>query len=219
MPCVPESRAPGAGGGEDAERSRAMRRAYAWREFDEPGWSKWRVYSWIAYLDRSQICAIENRRNLCGLQAYGRPCVDREPEKTLLRALQEGELKAIDHHGGEIPADYWLGKEARDIGDDVTFRRADVLQVWPDPRTLHPAPDQALSLHGKALDEALDKWAGDRWGNDLTKLPNRAGLLLLARTRPEFRNVSQQDIRTLRGRLAPDEIKRGGARMHRRPKT
>jgi hypothetical protein len=114
-----------------------MRRAYAQREFDKPGWSKCRVYSWTAYRDRSQICAIESWGDLFGLKAYERPCVDREPETTLLRALQEGELKAVGSDGKEIVADYWLGKEARDIGDDVIFRRMDVLRVWRDP--LDPA--------------------------------------------------------------------------------
>jgi hypothetical protein len=116
-----------------AEQSRAMRRDHAQREFDKLGWIKWRVYSWIAYRDRSRICAIENVGNLWGLQQYARPCVvDRKPEETLLLALQAGELKAIDGDGEEIVADYWLGKEARDIGDDMIFRRADVLRVWKE---------------------------------------------------------------------------------------
>jgi hypothetical protein len=83
--------------------------------------------------------------------------------------------------------------------------------------------DEALSpegaatrLHGKALDDELDKWVFARWGDDLTKLPSRDELLRLARDRPEFSRVTQQDIRALRRRKAPDEIKRGGGKTHRR---
>lgn len=125
-----------------AERSRAMRRDCVEREFGKPGWSKWRIYSWIAHRDRSQICAIKNRSNLGGLQFYARPCVDRRPEETLLHALQADKLKAIDSGGKEIVADYWLGKEARDIGD-VIFRRVDVLRVWPDPAFALEPPAQS----------------------------------------------------------------------------
>jgi hypothetical protein len=71
-------------------------------------------------------------------------------------------------------------------------------------------------LYGVALDDALDKWALLRWGEDLNKLPSRDELLSLARTQPGFSKVSQKDIRALRRRLAPDEIKRGGGKMHRR---
>jgi hypothetical protein len=50
-------------------------------------------------------------------------------------------LRALDYNGKEIPADYWLGKEAKDIVD-VTFRRADVLRVWPEPGSdQEAAPD------------------------------------------------------------------------------
>jgi hypothetical protein len=83
-----------------------------------------------------------------------------------------------------------------------------------------PAAEQAAgsseALHGKSLDDALVLWARGRWGEDLKKLPPRKELLSLARTKPRFKNVTQQDIRELRRRLAPDEIKRGGGRMHRR---
>jgi hypothetical protein len=72
-------------------------------------------------------------------------------------------------------------------------------------------------LHGEALDDELDRWAQSLWGDDLTKLPDRDQLLILARiARLEFRRVTQQDIRNLRARLAPDKIKKGGSRMHRR---
>jgi hypothetical protein len=72
-------------------------------------------------------------------------------------------------------------------------------------------------LRGKALDDALDRWALRRWGKNLLQLPGRDELLSLARQdNPEFSRVTQQDIRALRRRIAPDEIKRGGATTHRR---
>ena len=72
-------------------------------------------------------------------------------------------------------------------------------------------------LRGKALDDALDRWALGRWGKNLLQLPGRDELLSLARQdNPEFSRVTQQDIRALRRRIAPDESKRGGAMTHRR---
>jgi hypothetical protein len=81
------------------------------------------------------------------------------------------------------------------------------------------AGKQQPLLYGQALDDALDGWARRQWGNDMTKLPARAELLSLARTNPEFKKVNQDDIRRLRRRNAPDEIKKGGGGMHRHPKT
>jgi hypothetical protein len=121
------------------------------REFENPGWSKWRVYSWIAYRDRSLICRIDSRHNLGGLQFYAPPCVDRRPEETLLHALRADKLKAIDSNGKEIVADYWLGKEARDIGD-VIFRRVDVLRVWPDPASALEPPAQSTESNQRKVD-------------------------------------------------------------------
>jgi hypothetical protein len=80
-----------------------------------------------------------------------------------------------------------------------------------------PLHGKEQPLLGAALDNALDKWVLKQWGGDLTKLPNRDQLLLLARKEPRFEKVSQQDIRALRDRHAPNEIKKGGAKMHRRP--
>ena len=85
----------------------------------------------------------------------------------------------------------------------------------PADIALEPA-EAAAPLHGKALDDALDQWARAMWGSDMRGLPNRDQLLSLARTaKPEFRSVSQQDVRALRRRLAPAEIRKGGASTHR----
>jgi hypothetical protein len=85
------------------------------------------------------------------------------------------------------------------------------------PRDASPSDEggetDSKALRGEALDCELDKWARDRWP-DLTKLPSRDELLSLARRKPEFSRVNQFDIRALRRRLAPEEIRKGGARLH-----
>jgi hypothetical protein len=98
---------------------------------------------------------------------------------------------------------------------------ASLLHDWfaaADTPQSEPASTQSSSppLRGRTLDDALDSWALKLWGADLTKLPNRDELLRRARTRPGFSHVNQQDIRDLRRRRAPDQIKRGGGGMHRR---
>jgi hypothetical protein len=139
-------------------RRRVREEERAKLEFEKPGWSEWRVYSWIAYRNRSLICEVEDRRDLRMLRRrYGwhkypelfatysefqsaalrqliskrESLLDKRPNETLLRALQADKLKAYDSGGREIPADYWVFKEAGDIAT-VAFRRADVLRIWPD---------------------------------------------------------------------------------------
>jgi hypothetical protein len=118
------------------ERSRLAREQYADREFKKPGWSKWRVYSWIAHRDPRLICEIEDQHGLIALALYSETP---SPAETLLQALQDGRLKALDRERKEIPVDFWLCKTARDIRDEV-FRQRDVLVVWP------PDPTAGLSL-------------------------------------------------------------------------
>jgi hypothetical protein len=118
------------------ERSRVAREQYADREFKKPGWSKWRVYSWIVYRDPRLICKIEDQHGLRALALYSETP---SPVETLLQALQDGRLKALGRQGKEIPVDFWLCKTARDVRDEV-FRRRDVFAVWP------PDPTAGLSL-------------------------------------------------------------------------
>jgi hypothetical protein len=75
------------------------------------------------------------------------------------------------------------------------------------------ASDEA---HGPVSEDDLDEWAQNLWGKDLTKLPSRDELLPLAKSKFPKAKVTQKDIRELRRRLAPEEIKRGGGKMHRR---
>jgi hypothetical protein len=67
---------------------------------------------------------------------------------------------------------------------------------------------------GKALMEALDRWVLDTWGSDLTKLPGRDELLKCARKQMSPK-VTQDHVRALRRKYAPDTIKKGGAGLHK----
>jgi hypothetical protein len=144
--------------------------------------------------------------------------------------LTREQLGYVDHIR-DLPGDCWLPRELvrrwlaahsypwPEHFDPMQETRTDDLagirtRTSPGGAALSPGGG-APPLLGKALDDALDKWALDQWGKDLTKLPSRDDLLRLARTRPEFNKVTQQDIRALRRRQAPDEIKRGGGRRHR----
>jgi hypothetical protein len=90
-----------------------------------------------------------------------------------------------------------------------------LLTAEPVP-AIEQTAETSRPLRGTSLADELYKWARRQWGEDLKKLPNRDALLTLARKEPELRNVTQQDIRDLRRRLAPYEIRRGGGGMHRR---
>jgi hypothetical protein len=69
-------------------------------------------------------------------------------------------------------------------------------------------------LEGEALFDQLVREARTKWGEDLAGMPGRDEVLAWAQTKPEFRRVTQTVIRRLR-RLAPEESRRGGARLHR----
>ena len=201
------------------------------RRFDDPVWDLRDVIGWVLDRDPAKFGRLMSVEDVRSAESIARrytsqPRPERDPNatRTVLHALQRGELPA---HDGDtvLLREYWGGRAERDlrdaIGRGLWFWRENVLSLWPYGSHL-PAPEMATSklppLRGAALDDALDEWARFQWGEDLTKLPNRAALLMLARMVPEFRNVTQHDIRDLRRRLAPDEIKRGGGGMHRRSK-
>jgi hypothetical protein len=153
-----------------AEQCRKREQQHARIEFAKPGWSKWRVYSWIAYRDPERICTIEDSPSLGALRRYGDKrhyanadewsnLLDKAPEQTLLRALQEGELVALDGDGNELHTGYWLVRTPRDIGD-VMFRKTDVLLVWPGMDRIAHIGEQATQ---------------SRVGNDLPKSKQRRG--------------------------------------------
>ncbi|HEY1430411.1 MAG TPA: hypothetical protein VGF39_02095 [Stellaceae bacterium] len=144
----------------------------------------------------------------------------------LYAACGHGRLVAWGrYHNGRlkaIPTAEWVG--GRPEGwTDIRFDAAELTREFPappelptsaNPRDERPPAEAVAPLGKAALDDALDQWARNKWGKDLTKLPDRDELL--SRARAEFSKVTQRDIRGLRARLAPDEIKRGGGKMHRR---
>jgi hypothetical protein len=83
-----------------------------------------------------------------------------------------------------------------------------------EAHSTEPTPS-AQPLSGRALEDALDKWVLQNWGADLSNLPGREDLLRLARAIPEYRRANQNDVRALRRKYAPPEIKRGGGGLHR----
>jgi hypothetical protein len=84
----------------------------------------------------------------------------------------------------------------------------------PEPQFIRSEDKPPRS--GKALNEALNQWAWDGWGPDFETLPDRDKLLKLAREPDEVSpNVTREQIRALRRRLAPEKLRRGGAPTHR----
>jgi hypothetical protein len=123
-------------------------REFVERAFNKPDWSKWEVFSWIAWRDPTLICAIEDDSTL---RAYRRHGLDRESSDepvdddsdfTLVDALKKGRLPAI-REGAELPREYWFGKAPRDLGPNVYFRREDVLAVRPAAKDLCSALEAA----------------------------------------------------------------------------
>jgi hypothetical protein len=137
-------------------------REFVERTFNRPDWSQWEVFSWIAWRDRTQICAIQDDSTL---RAYRRHGLDREStdepvddksDFTLVDALKKGRLSAI-RDGAELPREYWFGKAPRDLGPKVYFRREDVLAVWPAARDLRSAFEAAYEAStGRRLDSRVE---------------------------------------------------------------
>jgi hypothetical protein len=107
------------------------------RDYENPAWPISRVLRWVAWRDPLKI-----NKEWKHLVFY--PAVDSQnddPPPTLLRALQEGALRAIDS-GQELQPESWF-RTALNALPDVDFRREDVLKLWPPlPRSLDQAPLQ-----------------------------------------------------------------------------
>jgi hypothetical protein len=137
-------------------------REFVERAFNKPDWSQWEVFSWIAWRDPTQICAIQDDSTL---RAYRRHGLDRESSDepvdddsdfTLVDALKKGRLAAI-RDGAELPREYWFGKAPRDLGPNVYFRREDVLAVWPAVKDLRSDLEAAYEAStGRWLDSRVE---------------------------------------------------------------
>jgi hypothetical protein len=84
-----------------------------------------------------------------------------------------------------------------------------------DADPLSPEDDPPPSLRGRELTQALERWTEENWGPHYENLPSRERLLTLAREEVSP-NTRQDHVRKLRQKYAPQELKKGGAPLHRR---
>jgi hypothetical protein len=116
--CVQEER---------AAYQRSRRQVTA-RLFGEPFWPIPRVLTWIAFRNEAAISASVGTATWY-LTKVAWQLRDIDREETLLRALQEGTLRALKD-AKELPREFWAGAKAGDW-PTVHFRREDVLTQWP----------------------------------------------------------------------------------------
>ncbi len=124
------------------ERSRANKRQIAQSLFEEPFWPVTQVLRWIAFGDVDRLLEDNFRRAKWYSPASVR---DANPRKTLLRALQNGNLVAIRDGG------HWR---------DGVVRREDVLRLWRDPSAsasaeCEPPKARRRQLFGEVLDREI----------------------------------------------------------------
>ena len=96
--------------------------------FGEPFWPVPRVLAWIAFRHEAAINASLGAATWYVTQAMW-PLRDIDREETLLRALQEGSLRALKD-AKELPREFWAGAKACDW-PAAHFRREDVVTQWP----------------------------------------------------------------------------------------
>ena len=131
----------------DAEaRSRALKHEVATRLFGELFWPAPHVLAWIAFRDPEMIETDWRAAKRYNKSSIGQSLKERNPRGALLRALQEGSLRAL-RDGNELPREKWSTATGRNWPDDVRFRREDVLARWPAERERHPnnAPERNLA--------------------------------------------------------------------------
>ena len=99
--------------------SQEQKRQRAERTFLNPYWRTGAVLSWIAYRDRNLICHFEDRRDWGTAKWYnggGTPWKVDHPDVELIRALQDGRLRASRQKSHELPVELppiFLGAERR----------------------------------------------------------------------------------------------------------
>jgi hypothetical protein len=131
----------------DAEtRSRALKHEVATRLFGELFWPAPQVLAWIAFRNPQMIEASWRAAVRYDKSPIGQALKERNPRGALLRALQEGSLRAL-RDGNELPREKWATATGRNWPDDVRLRREDVLALWPAEREQHPnnAPERHLA--------------------------------------------------------------------------
>jgi hypothetical protein len=140
-------------------RSEATKRHMVEQQFAELFWPVEWVLLWIAFRDPVRFDD-DFLLAIFGAKTYSKvPLYDNNPRRTLLRALQSGNLPAVKN-GAKLPPEAWATASERRWSADVRFRREDVLKQWPAPEGdivteyAQPRPT-CVKLHGEALDQAI----------------------------------------------------------------
>ncbi len=102
--------------------------------FDERFWPKVRVLQWIRFRDKARLG--DDWLSIKWQTAVR----DQHPQPTLMRALRDGDIKALTEDGKELPPETWAStsrpsqnwsSKILSLFQSAYFRRADVLRLWP----------------------------------------------------------------------------------------
>jgi hypothetical protein len=111
------------------ERSDALNLEEAERLFAELFWPAERALRWIAFRDVTRIeDSLRSGTRYQGTSAEVPK--DTDPLGTLLRAVQDGSLRALKD-GKELPRESWATATGRNWSEDVRFLREAILGLWP----------------------------------------------------------------------------------------
>jgi hypothetical protein len=131
--------------------------------FTEPRWLVEPALAWIAYrrielfllgYDELQIRSLVASRDSGNADGL----VSKNPAQELLKALKAGELKAIDPHDKELPAEFWDERSSDPrIWPKVRFRREDLLRLWASGPDLRVILETAIKDKGAMLTQ-VEAW-------------------------------------------------------------
>jgi hypothetical protein len=156
--------------------------------------------------------------------------------RTKARRTPGGSYESVDpveYMGTELQGSDAIDKRTRTVRlFDILIKAFDYIEhitgrpIRPTSGASSPAPDQIGDDSSREVEKwectgdpvpKLIDWARPRWGEDLQKLPNSLELLRLFREQfGRVSGINEKTMRAVRGELAPPEVRRGGAPMHRR---
>ena len=128
-------------------------------QFTDLFWPVKRVLLWILFRDLGRLDD-DFLTAQFGARAYHADSMfDGNSRRTFLRALQDGRLPAI-RDGREILREAWARASERRWPADVSFRREDILKLWPAPSSgtvteVEPLAPTTVKLKGEALNQAI----------------------------------------------------------------
>jgi hypothetical protein len=167
--------------------SREQHRKYAQGLFDEPVWPGKRALSWIAF--RAEARIEEDWSHALFYPTPALPLRDPAPGRTLLRALQLGEIGAMSD-GRRLPPEAWAGATKRSL-EEVWLYRADVINRWPFIAAAG-APDAVSDTSTPAATSKTSPWRGT---DDATSAPPEPGANADVEPRPRPGRVSDAKLR------------------------